>query len=434
MNEEMTIDYAGTLDEGADNDAPAAEIVSSPDRRAVGRCSPAEALMWTIGRVGSDVLCEIADGRMSRRHASITGGLSGPLSVVDMSSKNGTFVNGVRVMRAELEVGDVVRLGDTVMVVKQGSGLPEQPSILTGRSEAMVKLRERIRQVAPTTLSVLVTGETGTGKDLVAQQLHDWSARRGRYVAIDCGAMTETLAASALFGHVRGAFTGAEKETSGAFRDADGGTLFLDEIGNLPLRVQQMLLRALQTRTVSRVGTTRATPVDVRVVAATNADLLADSETGTFRADLLARLNEWPIPTTPLRDRRLDIVELLSGFTPRPAQLTGDAAEALLLWRWPFNVRELKTVARRLEVVHLDWTESVRTRELPDEVQQAFREARSKEDESVPEAPEAERDRIIAALVRTKGNVALAVQYVPWSRKTLYRRMKELEINPDNYR
>jgi len=227
-------------------------------------------------------------------------------------------------------------------------------------SPAMQRVLGVLRRVAPTDSTVLVTGESGTGKELVADLVHAWSPRRdGPFVRVNCGALPESLLASELFGHRRGAFTGADRDHKGLFVEADGGTLLLDEIGEVEPAMQVKLLRVLQEREVVPVGDTRPVPVDVRIVAATNRDLEAEVEAGRFRQDLLFRLDVITVEIPPLRERREDVAALLPVLLRRYAEETGQppprlsrAAHDLLLgYRFPGNVRELQNVLQRAVIL-----------------------------------------------------------------------------------
>jgi DNA-binding NtrC family response regulator len=227
---------------------------------------------------------------------------------------------------------------------------------LLGESPALQRVREHIAQVGPTDSTVLVQGETGTGKELVARAIHARSARRERpLIKLNCAALPRELVESELFGHERGAFTGATQQRQGRFELADGGTLFLDEVGELPLEAQAKLLRVLQEREFERIGGTRSLRVDVRVVAATNRDLQAEVDAGRFRADLYFRLAVFPIALPPLRERREDIPLLLQHFAVRTARRLGRAVEGLAptfverarAYGWPGNIRELENLVER---------------------------------------------------------------------------------------
>ncbi|MCK6520696.1 sigma 54-interacting transcriptional regulator [Myxococcota bacterium] len=238
---------------------------------------------------------------------------------------------------------------------RPGRPRPAHPALdsVLGESPAMSSLLAEALELAPTPLSLLLTGEPGVGKEVLARAIHRLSGREGPFVAVDLGAIPEGLAESELFGHRKGAFTGADRSRPGAFRAAEGGTLFLDELGNLPLALQAKLLRALQSREVSPVGEDHPVKVDVRVLSATNADLTAMVARGLFRADLLGRLDEARLTLPPLRERGEDVLRLgrvlhvaaRGGPAPEP-WITPEAARALLAWRWPGNVRELQSLMR----------------------------------------------------------------------------------------
>lgn len=229
---------------------------------------------------------------------------------------------------------------------------------LIGESTAMQAVRELVGRVAPTGATVLVTGESGTGKEVVARQLHDLSGRSGKFVAINCGAIPDSLLESELFGHERGAFTGALSSRAGRIELANKGTLFLDEIGDMPMPMQVKLLRVLQERVIERVGGTHSIPVDIRVIAATHRDLQQSIAEGSFREDLFYRLSVFPIEIPPLRERPADIEPLLEEMAGRiedeyglTVQLTPAARQVLQDYDWPGNVRELANIVERLAVI-----------------------------------------------------------------------------------
>jgi DNA-binding NtrC family response regulator len=292
---------------------------------------------------------------------------------------------------------------------------------------------------------VLILGPSGSGKEMVAQMIHNWSPRAdGPLVAANCAGLPESLIESELFGHTKGAFTGASQAREGYFRAASGGTLFLDEIGELPLPAQAKLLRTIETGEVQRVGAVDSRRVDVRVVAATNRDLRAETAAGRFRSDLLYRLNVVELNLPPLRDRREDIPYLTAAFVREFAARFGKhtlgptpAAERVLLTaQWPGNVRELRNVVERVCIV----TESrfFSERELlsclaPNPVLQpqsghpiSARSARAREDGSLAET--AEREKIARVLEESKGNKKAAAQVLGLSRRALYRRLDRLGL------
>jgi DNA-binding NtrC family response regulator len=278
--------------------------------------------------------------------------------VKDLGSRNGTFIGDVRVSEAVVPVGTRVRVGRTVLVLMDAtiappeSPLPPPPDVpgMVAASPTMQEIGRTVERLAQSTVSVLIQGETGTGKELVARAIHDNSARAKRpFIVVDPGALPATLIASQLFGHERGAFTGAEKRQEGAFELAHGGSIFLDEIGELPLAVQPALLGVLERRSFRRLGGKEDIQVDVRVISATHRDLRAEANAGTFRADLYFRLAVARIEIPPLRERPEDIDPLVAHFaaeiTGAPGFLFSEATmSALRGHRWSGNVRELRNV------------------------------------------------------------------------------------------
>ena len=245
---------------------------------------------------------------------------------------------------------------------------------IIGRSAKMQEIFSIVQRIARTVSTVLISGESGTGKELIARAIHYNSDRRGKFVSINCGALPETLLESELFGHERGAFTGAIREKKGLFHEADGGTIFLDEIGDTTTAVQIKLLRVLQDRVVRRVGSNQESIVDVRVIAATNQDLGESVRAGIFREDLFYRINVIPITLPPLRQRREDIPLLVDHFiekfctkmaVPRK-RISADAMRAVEKYQWPGNVRELENVIERM--IALESSEVLTTKSLPEHV------------------------------------------------------------------
>lgn len=322
--------------------------------------TPLEGEKLVLGR---DAECDVrlVAAGVSRRHAELVP--SGPLWVVsDTGSTNGTFLNGERIGRAPLEPQQVLRLGDAVAVVTSGAAGRLQPTFeridegLHGGARFAAGLADA-RSIASSPLSIVIEGETGSGKEQLARAVHRWSGRSGPFVAVNCAALPLHLAESELFGHVKGAFTGAERHHPGYLRSAHGGTLFLDEVLELPLPLQAKLLRVLEVREVAALGDTRAVPVDVRVLAATQEPLGRRVTAGTFRADLMARLSEFRVTLPPLRDRREDVPHLFRHFLRAVCGGTAPAlapklVEALCRYSWPHNVRELRNVARQTAVLH----------------------------------------------------------------------------------
>jgi transcriptional regulator with GAF, ATPase, and Fis domain len=321
----------------------------------VGRRVTASGLELSIGGDPSNDLI-LADPRVSRHHCSITATRKG-FFLRDLGSKNGTWVGGTNVETGYVSDGATIEVGHTSLRLEKDRAITEPLSIessfgdVLGTSEAMRRIFAVLPRVSASESTVLVEGETGTGKGLLAQAIHRQSPRAaGPFVVLDCTAIPPTLVESELFGHVAGAFTGATKDRMGAFEIAKGGTIFIDEIGELPTDIQPKLLRALEERTVKPVGGTRRVHLDVRVVAATNRDLRAEVNEGTFRADLFYRLNVVRLLVPPLRARRDDVIllakhfygELTGGKTPPPAMLSSLVRQA-----WPGNVRELRGAIER---------------------------------------------------------------------------------------
>jgi DNA-binding NtrC family response regulator len=306
-----------------------------------------------IGR-GVDAVLGVrveGDPRLSREHAVLS--LSGDMLRIENKSKHGTLRNGVAVEVAFLDDGDVVQVGDTFFLVRM---VPSDvvdvavPSIV-GVSPAAARLRATVRLVAKTNAAVLLLGPTGAGKDVVARAIHEESARRGAFVPVNTTAIPESLAESQLFGHVAGSFTGAKADHAGWFRDADHGTLFLDEVGDIPASLQPKLLRVLDDKKVTPVGASQAVHVDVRVIAATNADLDAKVRSNSFRADLHARLAEIVVHLPPLSARKEDVLPLFEHALPKGhAPLEPALVAALLAHGWPYNVREVMKLATELSV------------------------------------------------------------------------------------
>jgi DNA-binding NtrC family response regulator len=300
-------------------------------------------------------------------------------------------------------------------------------------SQAMQHVLELAARVAPLDTTVLVSGESGTGKEFVVRLIHDQSPRAAApFVSINCAALTETLLESELFGHVRGAFTGAVRDKAGLFEVAANGTIFLDEIGEVAATVQAKLLRALQEREIRRVGGERNIKINARVVAATNRDLRAAVDAGTFREDLYFRLGAFIIDVPPLRERREDIPPLVHGFLVRAASrmkkdvraVSAEAMSALMRYRWPGNVRELEHAVER--AVILANAASIRLRDLPPEVtQRSVRRASA----DTLDLQEQERSSIERALERFKGNRRRAAEALNISTVTLWRKMKRFGLS-----
>ena len=307
------------------------------------------------------------DPSVSRNHLKLEGERAG-YRMRDLGSKNGTWLAGSRIVEALLTGGAQLRLGQTEVAFQlldevHEVSLSREPRFggLLGQSSEMREIFALLARVAATDVTVMINGESGTGKELVAEALHQHSARSsGPFVIFDCSAVQANLMESELFGHVRGAFTGAVASRSGAMAEADGGTLFLDEIGELSLELQPKLLRALEKREVRPVGSNERRRVDVRIVAATNRDLKEMVRDGTFREDLYYRLNVVPVRLPPLRQRREDIPLLVHHFLGesqrtaaqgRSLTISFDTMQRLTEHPWPGNVRELRNYIQRASVL-----------------------------------------------------------------------------------
>ncbi len=326
---------------------------------------PDRGLRRRLGRepvvVGSDPTCGmvLADPRVSAQHLRVADDDHGGHVVVDLGSRNGTYFEGSRITEASLPIGAALKLGRTVLrltpvasAVEVDASTATRFGELVGPSLAMREVFALLELAARSDTTVLLQGETGTGKELAARALHAASARRrGPFVAVDCGALPETLIDSELFGHSRGAFTGANAARGGLLARADGGTLLLDELDSVPLATQARLLRALEERAVRAVGADHARAIDVRIVAACHGPLDRRVAEGTFRADLFYRLAVLTIVLPPLRARREDLPALIGELLARrglPATpIAGPGLDALAAHAWPGNVRELRNVVER---------------------------------------------------------------------------------------
>jgi transcriptional regulator with PAS, ATPase and Fis domain len=334
-------------------------VLKGPDAGAEARV---EALALTIGH-GPLAGLRLSDRSVSREHVRIELGADG-LRVSDGGSKNGTWIGGLRVDRCVLTQDAVLRIGETeleVVLDAERTELAVSGSTTFGKalgcSLPMRHLFGFLGRAAPQAVSVLLEGESGVGKEVLARAIHDASPRAAQpFVPVDCGAIPANLVESELFGHARGAFTGADRARVGLFEQADGGTIFLDEIGELPLDLQPKLLRVLEQREVRAVGANTARPVDVRVVAATNRSLTDEVKAGRFREDLFYRLAVARVRVPPLRERTEDIVPLATAFLRElvqdpNARLPPDVGAMLQAYAWPGNVRELKNVVGRFALL-----------------------------------------------------------------------------------
>jgi transcriptional regulator with GAF, ATPase, and Fis domain len=373
----------------------------------------------------------------------------GRLRLQDQRSTNGTFLNGQQITEAPLAPGDLIRVGDSFLFLTLLDGDQRDADVpgLLGTCSATRGLRASIAQVATTNATVLLLGETGTGKEVAAHAIHQLSPRRSQPMQIfDCGAISQGLIESELFGHEKGAFTGATQSRKGLFEAAAGGTLFIDELGELPLDLQPKLLRALEQREIRRVGANRPLSVDVRIVAATNRDLAEEVRAGRFRADLHARLAEVVLTIPPLRERREDVLQiLLHALGDEPLSLTPALVEALLLHSWPYNVREVYKLAVQLRTFPTTQDQDKLAAQLQRQVGPSPRsEAPPPATTTTPPPVAAPPSRkppappspteLASELGRHHGNVSAVAQALGVSRRQLHRWLKQHGLSGASYR
>lgn len=318
---------------------------------------------------------------------------------------------------------------------KKGESTPSSKSAVEmywGNGPAMTAIHKTVEKIAPTTASVLITGENGTGKDVLATEIHRRSERAAcPMVCVDAGALTETLFESELFGHVKGAFTDAHTDHIGKFEQANGGTLFLDEIGNIPLHLQAKLLRAIQNKTITRVGDTKAIPVDIRLICATNKDIEKMVSEGTFREDLYYRINTMHLRLPALRERTDEIVPLAEMFIAKYAEryrravsgLTEDARRQLESYSWSGNIRELQNCIEKAVIMSEGEILTTNDIEIPQD-----RKAEELLMNGSETLEETEEKAIRAAVARFGGNLSLVAKALEISRPTLYAKLKKYNI------
>lgn len=409
----------------------------------VGTQIEAAGRTLSIG-TASDCDLILTDDTVSRRHLEIELTETG-FTVRDLGSTNGVRSSGMRLIEIESNEKLELSLGETTLAVTPLAQTEDRDRAtahrfgdLLGSSRKMRELFAELSRLAPTPLSVLIEGETGTGKDVVAESLHRNSDRaEGPYIVFDCSAVAPTLIESELFGHERGAFTGAAVARPGVFEEAHGGTLFLDEIGELPKELQPKLLRALEKREVKRLGARRMTTVDVRVLSATNRNLAAEVRSENFRQDLYYRIAGARVHLPPLRERLDDIPMLVAHFMAgeggrvSPASVSPHVWDMLRAHRWPGNVRELRNAVQRLVVapelaaLHLnEGAESPqRARSQSPHQFEPLREARRNA------ADNFERDYVRGLLERTQGNVTRAAAIAEVSRQMVQKLMRKYGLS-----
>ena len=425
-------------------------VTSGPDAGATKNFS------LPLLRIGSapDNDLVLSDPTVSRHHAEMQFTEDG-LQLRDLNSTNGTFIGDIRVMETYLASETNCKLGYTQLTIRPFTeehqieiAAEDHLGELVGASAPMRQLYGYMQAIAPTPTTVLIHGESGSGKELVARTLHELSGRSGPIVVFDASVTDPEMVRNDLFGHVKGAYTGATGSREGAFRRADKGTLFIDEIGELPLDLQPRLLRALENREVTPIGSDQPTRVDVRVVAATHRDLKAMVDAGEFRADLFYRLSVVPLRVPPLREIRDDVPLLVKSFIERlqlNCEITPAAVTALQQYQWPGNVRELRNVLERAAVLcqngriepqdlHLDQHPSAPPT-LPPIGGAGTSSAAPSTATTQPLAPssrdqlrEQERQMILDTLSRNGNNKTAAARELGIPLSTLKRRLKEYEI------
>jgi len=399
-------------------------VVQCPDAALVGRRFPLRNSQSVIVGRGSEAHLAVKDPRLSKQHFLIVAKRD-ELVCGDLGSTNRTRVDGAEIRSCALTHGSVIRAGDTIFVAVTDNTQCDAESLA--------------RRCALTCFPVLLQGETGTGKEVMARKLHVQSGRSGPFIAVNCATFSRDLIAAELFGHTKGAFSGASSARSGLFRAADGGTLFLDEIGDMPHELQSSLLRVLEESKVRPVGSDQEIAIDVRVICATHVDLSAASADRQFRVDLYARLAHIVVKLPALRERREDIMSLAQQFCGG-ANFSPNAAEALVRWHWPRNVRELKglvevvsALSRKRGIIRLsDLTGQVP--ELGESVRQGQRPGTAPPEAAKLHPMFSRRDELLALFQDCSGNVSQIAQRLGKPRMQVYRWVKALGIDAAQFR
>lgn len=425
-------DLHRSTDPEGDALVPVLTIANHPEPKLIGRRRVlADGDVLELGRGTTELSRGALDHDLvSRRHAVVE--RRGEAVVIrDLGSHNGTSVNGDEIDSRQLESHDVVGLGPIMLLFGFGPVLAPRndTELLIGVSAPMGRIAGRIQQVAPADTTVLIQGETGVGKELVAAEVHRQSGRSGQFVAVNCATLSDPLVHSELFGHTKGAFSGAQGERAGLVAAAAGGTLFLDEIGDASEALQASLLRLLEQREYRQVGSDRLLTSDARFVAATHRPLWQAADEGAFRHDVLARLAMDEIGVPPLRQRPVDVIPLALHLAQQsrgtPASLSRSLALALLRHPWPYNVRELKTVIElalreRPDGGELELTDTVRDRLRAREPVPATDEPQAPMARFLP-PPKPTPEQLRAGLAAHGFSVQAFAKDLAVSRNTVYR-------------
>lgn len=408
--------------------------MQSPQLRILGS-NPKTVTLGDLTTIGSDPICglQLQSKEISERHARIE--KKEQFFVIrDLRSTSGTLVNGALILEAILQHGDIIQLGDQELVYTEKQDQPKKFP-LSSRNSVWNEELQALGNVAKTEFPVLLLGPSGTGKDVIAQAIHECSYRRGPLVSVNCSALSETLIESELFGHVKGSFTGAINDRKGAFEAARGGTLFLDEIGDLTYALQAKLLRALENNEIRPVGSDKNVKTDVRIIAATHQNLAEKIQEGLFRSDLYFRLNVVSVTPPALQFRMEDFDDLLYSFAKQMrVRFSFNAIERLKKHSWPGNIRELKNLVSRVSAiypqVHIleEHVEKLLDKTL---IPAGDREG-ARIDGSV--IKEIERQMIIKRLSANQGNQRRTAKDLGMPKSTLHDRLKYYQIDVQSFK
>ena len=418
--------YADPVNDDASRPSAWVAIFSGTERRVT---ELRQSSVVTVGRSRSSEIL-VDDPRVSRLHLSLEWDGSDQVRVTDHDSRHGTLVGRVRLRGCTaVPSGTALRVANTDLIIRIQTGeSTSDPKPTPTGDEAMRRTYRLADKAAESTVTALILGETGVGKEVIARYIHERSARSQRpLIAVNCGSIAESLAESMLFGHERGAFTGASERRIGYFEAAHGGTLFLDEVGELSAGMQARLLRAIDEQAICRVGSVETVPIDVRIIAATNRDLAAEASRGKFRDDLYYRLAVLSIPVPPLRERQVDIEtiaqEILAEVRDDPrVELSREALDCLRDHAWPGNVRELRNVLVR--------SVAMRRSDVLQASDVAIDDYRSTDGVLSQRVFDAEKLAVAQALEVCGGNQTRAAKRLGISRRTLIYKLEKYGLKP----